>query len=102
MISGVLSFKYLFTKQFSLYARGELCNDPQGFMTGIITDKTNKRTGLKLWGVTFGGEYKPVDNAIIRLEARQLTMDKNQEIFHWDHENKSTRLEMLFNIGISF
>lgn len=102
MYSGVLGLKYQMQKQFAIYGRGEMFNDPEGFMSGIIVDKANKYTGLKLWGATLGVEYKPTDNTYIRLEGRQLQMDKDQELFHWNNKNTSSRMEMLLNLGISF
>ncbi len=101
-LSGVLSFKYQCSGKYALYIRGEYFSDPDGFIGGIITDKTNKLTGLKLFGVTAGAEYKPADNTIIRLEARELITDQNQEIFRWKGEIKNNRLEILLNMGISF
>ena len=102
MLSGVLSFKYQFIDKFAAYTRGEFFNDPQGFMGGVITDRKNKQTGIKLFGITGGVELKPTPNAIIRLEARELITDKDQEIFYWKGEIKNNRLEILMNIGISF
>ncbi|MBI4929228.1 MAG: porin [Bacteroidetes bacterium] len=101
MFSGVLGLKYQLKKKFAVYTREEIFNDPQGFMGGIIIDKQNKQTGLKLWGVTAGVEYKPTDNSYVRLEARQIEMDANQEIFRWK-ENEDSRLEILFHFGVSF
>jgi hypothetical protein len=102
MYSGVAGLKYNCCKLFSVYGRGEIFNDPEGMMSGIILDKTNKFTGYKLWGATLGVEYKPTENSYLRLEARQLEMDKNQEIFHWKNDPEDSRLEILFNMGISF
>ena len=101
-LSGVLSFKYQFSTNYAIYSRGEFFNDPQGFMGGVITDKKNKLTGIKLFGITLGTEYKPTDNTIIRLEGRELVADKDQEIFRWNGENKKDRLEIMLNIGVSF
>ena len=85
-----------------MYGREEFFNDSQGFMSGVIIDKTNKYTGYKLRETTLGMEYKPTDNTYIRLEGRQLQMDKNQEIFYWNQSNKNSRMEIQMNIGISF
>ncbi len=101
-LSGVLSFKFQTTHKFADYMRFELFNDPNGFMAGIITDKNNELTGLKLYGITYGLELKPIDNAYIRLEARELIMDKNQEIFQWNNKPQHNRHEVLLNLGISF
>ena len=102
MYSGVLGFKYQLKEKFAFYARGEIFNDPQGFMSGVIIDNTNKYTGLELWGVTLGAEYKPTENSYVRLESRNLEMDPAQEIFRFDGENEDNRLEILCNIGVSF
>ena len=53
-------------------------------------------------GITAGVEYKPTDNSYIRLEGRDIMMDKDQEIFHWNNAQQSSRMEVLFNVGISF
>ncbi|MCX6274295.1 MAG: outer membrane beta-barrel protein [Bacteroidetes bacterium] len=102
MMSGVMSLKLQATKVVAAYIRGEYFNDPDGFMGGIIADKQNKYTGYNLTGVTIGAEYKPTENSYIRVEARQLQMDNNQEIFNANGEPSSSRLEVLFNLGISF
>ena len=102
MYSGVLSFKYQLKEKFALYTRGEIFNDPEGFMSVVFIDKTGLATGYKLWGATLGAEFKPTDNSYIRLEGRQLEMDSNQEIFRWNGENEDSRMEILLNMGISF
>jgi hypothetical protein len=102
MYSGVFSLKYQLKPKFAISGRGEMFNDPQGFMSGVMVDKQSKLTGFKLWGATLGLEYKPNDFTYIRLEGRQLQMDKNQEIFYWNGKNVASRTEVLFNVGISF
>src|SRR3569833_2902670 len=71
-ISALLTPKYLFTSRFAAYFRGEIFSDPDGVMTGTVMDKTGKVTGLKLWGVTAGIEYKPTDESYVRLEGRDI------------------------------
>src|SRR5258705_8097893 len=102
MFSGVFGLKYQLKEKYAAYGRGELFKDPQGFMSGVFLDKENKYTGFKLWGVTLGAEYKPTENTYIRIEGRELQMNKNQEIFRRNGKNTSRRMELLFNIGISF
>jgi opacity protein-like surface antigen len=102
MYSGVASLKYELATRTFVYGRGEIFNDPDGFLSGVILDKNSKYTGLKSWGATIGLEYKPTDNSYIRLEGRKLTMDKDQEIFHWDDDDTYSRFEVMFNLGISF
>ena len=99
---GIATFKYQVTNKFGVYSRGEIFSDKDGFLSGIIKDKQNKLTGFKLWGITAGMEYKPTDNSYIRLEGRQLQMNKDQEIFRWNGKDLSQRLEMMFHAGVFF
>ena len=102
MFSGIISFRYQVKEKYAMYTRVEGFHDRQGFMSGVILDKENKLTGYKLYGITVGAEYKFTDNSYIRIEGRQLQMDKNQEIFYWNGKPRSQRMELLCNVGISF
>ncbi len=102
MYSGIAALRYQAKEKYAVSIRGEIFGDRQGFMSGVILDKENKYTGLKLWGLTVGAEYKPTADSYIRLEGRQLQMEKNQEIFYWDKKYTSRRLELSCNVGISF
>ncbi|MFL5765715.1 MAG: outer membrane beta-barrel protein [Bacteroidia bacterium] len=102
MYSGVAGVKFQAKKKFAVYGRYEFFQDPQGCMSGVMIDKEGKKTGIKMWGATLGLEYKPDDNSYIRLEGRQIQMDKNQEIFHWDGKSTSSRAEVMVNMGVSF
>jgi hypothetical protein len=102
MYSGEASFKYLFTDKFALAARGEVFHDPNGYMGGLIENTDNEFTGLKMWGVTLGAEFKPTENSYLRIEGRQIQFDNKQQLFYWDGENKSNRLELSANVGVSF
>ncbi len=102
MLSGVLGFKYQLSEMFALATRGEFFYDPQGFMSTVILDKQNKLTGYKLWGFTLGAEYKPTKNTYIRIEGRQLQMNRNQEIFYQNEKLSSQRFELSGNVGVSF
>ena len=99
---GIATLKYQLHPKFGIYTRGEIFSDEDGFLSGIFTDRNNKLTGFKLWGVTAGLEYKPSDNWFIRLEGRQLQMDKAQEIFHWKGKDVSQRTEWMLHAGIIF
>ncbi|MCW3104251.1 MAG: hypothetical protein JWO09_2691 [Bacteroidetes bacterium] len=102
MYSALASLKYELATKVFVYGRGDMFNDSQGFLSGVILDKNLMLTGLKGWGATVGVEYKPTDNSYIRLEGRKITMDKAQEIFRWDEDNTYSRFEVLFNVGVSF
>jgi hypothetical protein len=69
MFSGFLQARYSFAKFFSITARYEMMNDPNGFLTGVNPyilrgDKTN--------GVALSLEYKPVSFGYIRVAYRYL------------------------------
>ncbi len=102
--SGIISLKFQAKPKFAIYARGENFTDSQGMLTGVIVDSKNKLTGYVLNGATLGFEYKPMDNAFVRLEARDLIMDKDQLIFHNANSktNTNSRLEAMINIGVTF
>lgn len=102
MISGILGLKYQLKEKFAVSARAEIFKDPQGFMSAVILNKDNFYTGYKVRGYTLATEYKPTKNSYIKIEGRQLQMEKNQEIFNWNGKPASSRLELLCNIGISF
>jgi hypothetical protein len=102
MYSGLAALKYQLNQKFAVSARVEIFQDPQGFMSGVVLNKDNFYTGYKLRGYTLGAEFKPTPNSYIRMEGRQLQMERNQEIFRWNGSNRSSRLEFLLNLGISF
>ena len=99
--SGILTLKYQFVPKFGMYARGETFSDNDGFLTGTMVDEDLKITGYKVSGATLGVEFKPMDNAFIRLEARDLMMDSRQKIFHTaGGTNTNSRLEAMVNVGV--
>ena len=101
---GIATVKYQIKPKYAVYARAEFFRDENAFLTGVITDVINKPTGFKLTGYTAGMEYKPSENSYIRLEGRQLEMDKDQEIFRWNGKTGlvNHRLEMMLHAGIWF
>lgn len=102
MFTALATCKYLWTKRFAIYGRGEIFNDPDGYMSTIISDRTGKRTGYKLIGLTIGAEYKPSDESYVRLEARGIQMDKDQYIFNYNGVRQNSRFEVMVNAGITF
>lgn len=99
MFSGLLGIRYKINKKFSIGGRFEIISDPEGFLTGIITDSDGKQTGLKIYGGTVGLEYKPVDNAYLRFETRILNADSKQKIFH---NGNHTRGEAMLTMGFEY
>jgi hypothetical protein len=102
MFSGVFALKYQCGKRFAVYAREEWFNDPDAFMAGAFVDKNGELTGLMLTGTTAGLEIKPTPDTYVRFEGRQLMTDADLEIFRTDHDNISTRTEVMLNMGITF
>jgi hypothetical protein len=102
MASGILTFKYQASKKIACYERTEVFHDPNGIMSGIFKDDIGNLTGFKLFGETLGIEYKHADNTYLRLEARELIMDKNQKIFIWDNTIRNYRTEVTLSLGVSF
>ena len=102
MYSALATGRYEFMKKMAVYARGEVFNDPDGFMSTIITDYNGKKTGYKLWGVTAGVEYKPTAESYVRLEGRRLQMDQDQYIYYHDGEYYNYRYEVMINAGVTF
>jgi hypothetical protein len=102
MYSALLTAKLSFLKKFAVYGRGEILQDANGYMTTIFKDYTGRLTGYKLWSATGGIEFKPAENAYMRLEGRDVQMDENQQIFYWDGKPTSTRYEVMATMGVSF
>lgn len=100
--SVLATIAYQASPKVAVYGRAEAFSDPEGFLTGVITDDNNELTGYKLWGGTAGLEVKPADNSYVRLELRRLQMNGDQEIFRTDGQNVSYRYDFMVNAGISF
>ncbi|MBK8551129.1 MAG: outer membrane beta-barrel protein [Ignavibacteria bacterium] len=102
MESGIFAISYQAAKKFNVYGRGEVYNDPNGILSGVFVTQNDDTTGLKLWGITLGVQFKPTENSYIRLEGRSLTTAGEQKIFRWDDENKNNRLECMINMGLTY
>ena len=100
--SAILTLKYLLKQKFGIYARGEMYSDKDGILSPKIINTSGKTTGYILNGATLGLEYKPVDNAYIRLEGRDLIMDNQQKIFRTNGSYTNSRLEAMIHVGVWF
>ncbi len=100
--SGILTLRYQLLNKLGVYARGEIFNDASGALTGRITDAKSKTTGYILTDETAGLEYKVSDNSYIRLEGRQIQMDKDQQIFRTDGAFTNVRTEVMLHCGVWF
>ncbi len=100
--SAIVTFKYQLKQKYGVYARGEMYSDKDGVLSPRIINTDNKATGYVVNGATLGFEYKPADNAYIRLEGRDLIMDNKEKIFRTDGSNTNSRIEAMIHIGIWF
>ncbi len=99
LYSGLAAIKFKAAKKFSITVRGEIYSDENGILSGVFSDSDGKSTGFKAFGVTLGMEYRPIENAYIRLEGRYLSADSKQKIFF---ENSNTRTEAIISTGVEF
>jgi hypothetical protein len=102
MVAALLTLKYQVVTVVSVYCRGEIYQDRNGYMSGPLKDDFGKMTGLKLWTATIGTEFRPINNAYLRLEGRQVQMNNNERIFYHQGRPVSTRYEWMINGGVSF
>jgi hypothetical protein len=86
-----LAAKYAFTKSLSASARFAMINNEDGVYA----------PELKGNAFTLGVEYKPLDNAYIRLEGSMFSMDDKYKVF-LDSDNKpsGSKAEIMLNCGI--
>jgi hypothetical protein len=101
MYSGLVAIKY-FRGRYGLYFRAETFHDPQGFLGGVIIDKTGRHSGYLLRGMTAGAEYRPDERSYLRLEARELINDPRQPIYHFHRHNTNIREEIHLHFGVTF
>ncbi len=100
--SALATLRYQLKNRFAIYGRGEMFNDPDGCLSGVVPGKTGKLSGLKLFGFTAGAEYKPTEESYVKLEGRLLQLDSDQEIFMTDGKPTSARFEVMVHAGITF
>jgi len=99
MFSGCLQARYTLNEKYSLTARFELFNDPDGFLSGVYTFNGKKR-GLLSRGVTIGLEYRPVKFGYIRLDYRYLHANDGNKVFYSHQLDKMNILTL--TTGVRF
>ena len=100
MYNALATVRYQFTPQWSITTRGEVFEDPEGFISGTFLTNQDRPEGLQLKGFTLGAEYKPSDNTYIRVEGRNLTADRSLPLF--DQGTDHIRYELMTTIGLYF
>lgn len=101
MYGALATIRYQIDGQWSVTARGEIFNDDDGFISGVLPTHNNEFQGLGLWAITMGSEYRPAENAYIRAEARYLDIDENTPVFMGDYSDHR-RWEIMFTMGFEF
>lgn len=98
MYNALATIRYQIDPRWSVTARGERFRDKEGFISGLVPGVKGEETGLDLWGLTLGGEYRPVTSGYIRGEARFLRADKDIALFS-DNHNINERWELMVTLG---
>ncbi len=89
-----VSGRYKFTPKYSVSLRGDYFDDKNAIVSSIYNNR-----GVKANSLTVGCEYKPVENAYLRLEYRFIKMDASQKIFY---ENSDSRSEATLSLGFEY
>lgn len=101
MYNALATLRYQVNEQWSVTGRGEIFEDSNGIISGILPTLDNEIQGLELWGATLGSEYRPVANAYLRGEARYLSVEDNTPLFEGDY-SVNQRWEVIFTMGYQF
>jgi len=100
--SLIFTLKYEVTKKFDVFGRIDHFNDSQGILSGIYVDDNGNYTGYILSGATIGAEYKPFDNAYIRIEGGEVQTNNALKIFYSNGSYTNARMDVMLNMGIWF
>lgn len=98
MFNALAVLRYQVDPHFAVTTRAEVFQDPDGFISGIYATDNFGISGLKLYGITLSTEYRPSDNAYLRLEGRILQTADDLLIFD-DGSPTRQRLEAMVTMG---
>ncbi|MEH0157957.1 outer membrane beta-barrel protein [Limibacter armeniacum] len=102
MYNALTVIRWQFDKNLSVTARGEVFNDKDGFISGLYMEDTENIQGLQIYGLTLGGEYRPMPNAFVRVETRYIQTEDELEIFTQDGSQTNQRWEAMLTMGYTF
>lgn len=102
MYNALATLRYQFTPQLSITGRGEVFQDEWGFISGTLPTIGAREEGLQVLGLTLGAEYRPVENAYLRLESRYLNTEDQLQIFSENDRLSDRRWEVLATLGFTF
>lgn len=98
MYNALIALRYKMNNKLFLTTRGEIFQDPDGFISGTFANNSNEVRGLELYGATLSIEYQPTNTSFMRLEARRLQTINDFDVF--DSGTSASRWEVGVNIGI--
>lgn len=99
MWTALLALRQPLTDEWSLAARAEAFQDPDGFIGGTLPNAVGVVRGVELFGFTLGGEYRPQENAYFRLETRYLAGPEEARYFSKENGGVRDRLAVMFTAG---
>ncbi|MBK9285396.1 MAG: outer membrane beta-barrel protein [Sphingobacteriaceae bacterium] len=92
--SGLIVARYQVLQSTGLYARQEFLSDENRILTGDVD------FGKSVYGTTFGLEYKPIKNAALNLQWRNLNCEKL--IFKQGNKIVNQRNEFIICLDVWF
>ncbi|AVR45184.1 hypothetical protein C7S20_07805 [Christiangramia fulva] len=101
MYNALATLRYQVNDKLSFTGRGELFNDENGFISGLLPSSNDRPQGLEMWGITMGSEFRPIAHAYIRGETRFLHLNEDISFFEGDLD-PNKRWEVLFTMGYQF
>lgn len=99
MYGGLVTARYQFSPEWSLTGRAELFKNKNGFISGTTINTERNFAGVELTGYTLGTEYRPINNAYLRAEARYTSAADELEIFINNGQPTNNRFEVLVTMG---
>lgn len=102
MWSALVSAKYKFNDHWATYAKAEYYYDKDEMLSGPVLDSRQHYVDLEIGGATLGMEWKPFQNAYLRLESRMLQTTDNEKIFKVNGAPSAMRYEVISELGVWF
>jgi len=99
LYSGFIQAQFIPVKMLAFCLRGEFYYDPDAMLSPIYLRDQQFLSGLKCWGGTAGIEFKPLNDAYLRLEYRALKGNPDEAIFYGEGSSQQT---LTFTTGLRF
>lgn len=102
IVSGTFILKHKFTDKLAWFGRYEFYEDPDEILTGPVFNQYHAIVGINEMAGTLGFEFKPLESAYLRIEARYLHLTDNEKIFKYNNQVSNVRYECLASMGFWF